>query len=137
MRPDRVGLSALLLSLAALGLSAPVSAQQSSLMGTVSDAESGAPVPQASVRLLDAAGTETLTNNAGRFIFQIPAGTYSLVVDVVGYRPQRSDNVRVSAGEATTFDITLESIAFELDPIVVTTGRTQAGEKVTRAPRPR
>lgn len=134
MRPHRVGLSALLLSLAALGLSAPVSAQQSSLMGTVTDAESGAPVPQASVRLLDAAGTETLTNNAGRFIFQIPAGTYSLVVDVVGYRPQRSDNVRVSAGEATTFDITLESIAFELDPIVVTTGRTQAGEKVTRAP---
>ena len=74
MRPHRVGLSALLLSLAALGLSAPVSAQQSSLMGTVTDAESGAPVPQASVRLLDAAGTETLTNNAGRFIFQIPAG---------------------------------------------------------------
>ncbi len=134
MRFPRVGLPALAFTVAALGLTVPAAAQQGTLMGSVTDAELGTPVPQAAVRLLDADGTQALTNNAGRYMFQIPAGTYSLVVEVVGYRQTRFDGIRVSAGEATTFDISLESTAFALDPIVVTAGRTQLGEKSTDAP---
>ncbi len=134
MRLQRVGLPALVFTVLAAVLHAPASAQQSTLMGTVTDLELGTPVPQAVVRLLGDAGTQTLTNNAGRYMFQIPAGTYSLVLEVVGYRQERFDGVRVAAGEATTFDISLESLAFALDPLVVTTGRTQFGEKSTEAP---
>ena len=134
MRLQRVGLPALVFTVLAAVLHAPASAQQSTLMGTVTDLELGTPVPQAVVRLLGDAGTQALTNNAGRYMFQIPAGTYSLVLEVVGYRQERFDGVRVAAGEATTFDISLESLAFALDPLVVTTGRTQLGEKSTEAP---
>ena len=64
MRFNRVGLPALVITLAAFGLAVPVAAQQGTLMGTVTDAELGTPVPQAAVRLLDGDGTQTLTNNA-------------------------------------------------------------------------
>ena len=133
MRMCRFIPTLLLLALPALGLTTQLSAQQATLVGTVTDAEFGTPVAQARVQVLGGSGVETLTNDQGSYTFQLPPGSYSLVFEVVGYPLTREDDVTVSAGGTTTFDVVLESTAFQLDPIVVTAGRSQVGEKETEA----
>lgn len=133
MRFDRVGLFALILSLSVFGLSTPLVAQQGSLTGIVTDTEFGVPVAQVRVQVLGGSGVETLSNDEGRYTFQLPPGSYSLVFESVGYRAARADNVRVSPGESNSFDMMLQSTAFALDPLIVTAGRTRLGEKETEA----
>lgn len=133
MRFDRVGPFALILSLSVLGLSTPLNAQQATLAGTVRDAEFGTPVAQARVQILGGSGVEALSNDQGRYTFQLPPGRYSFVIEAVGYLATRMDNVSVSPGQTASVDVMLESTAFALDPLVVTAGRTQLGEKETDA----
>ncbi|HCO14470.1 MAG TPA: TonB-dependent receptor, partial [Gemmatimonadetes bacterium] len=114
MRMCRFIPTLLLLALPALGLTTQLSAQQATLVGTVTDAEFGTPVAQARVQVLGGSGVETLTNDQGRYTFQLPPGSYSLLFEVVGYPLTREDDVTVSAGGATTFDVVLESTAFQL-----------------------
>lgn len=53
------------------------------------------------------------------FITAVPAGTYKIVVEYVGYKVQMSD-VSVTAGESVTQNFTLVEDALGLDEIVVT-----------------
>ncbi len=122
------------LTLAALTLALPglAAAQQGQLVGTVTDAENGRALSGAQIQVLGGAQRSMLTDDAGRYRLQLPPGTYSLFVQLVGYRDQRFDGVGVSAGQTTTYDIRLTSDAFELDQVVVTASRNE--EKETDAP---
>jgi hypothetical protein len=80
-----------------------------SIHGTVLD-PSGLAVPNATVQVAPAAGTPlTATTNAtGAYnLNNVPAGTYTIQVNVTGFAPYEKDMVVVAAGRALQLDLTL------------------------------
>ncbi len=115
-------------------LALPAAAQDGVLTGIVTDTETGLPIAQAQIQILGGGQSAGLISNAqGRYQATLPAGTYDLVVTILGYVGARYENVGVSAGATTTQDITLASTVLALDEIVVSASRS-APEKATEAP---
>ena len=90
----------------------PVSSQQNvgRILGTISDS-SGAVVPGAKVMVTDTATAlrqEMLTNQAGAYSFSdLPIGTYSLTVGLVGFQNYDRSNIVVISGQSVTIDVKL------------------------------
>ena len=107
-----LGLLAVLLMVPGL-----VFAQEGTVTGTVTDAETGEPLPGATVVVEDlgaASGAD------GQFtISNVPAGTYTLRATFVGYAAHE-EQIAVEAGEQTQVDISLRPDLAQLDEIVVT-----------------
>ena len=113
-----------------------LSAQEGTLAGTVSDLLTRAPVPLAQIQILGGGESQTvLTNDQGQYRVGLPAGTYDLVVEqVLSYRDERFSNVRVSAGETNTYDLSLTSDALALVGINVTVERSVDGQAPGHSP---
>ena len=111
-----------------------LSAQQGTLTGTVIDLLTGLPVPLAQIQILGGGEPQTvLANNQGQYRVGLPAGTYDLVVEeVLSYRDERFSNVRVSAGERNTYDLSLTSDALAVVGINVTVERSVDGQAADR-----
>lgn len=119
--------------LALVAFSVPAAAQQGLLTGRITDSETGQPVEAAQVQVLGGtASTGGLTNAQGVYRIQLAQGTYSILVEIVGYRPARYDGVRVGPG-TNTFDVTITSMVLELEGVVVSASRGTP-EKATEAP---
>lgn len=132
IRSEGPGIVALaVLVIASSFVPADAQAQQGTITGVVTDAETGAPVADAAVEALDAAGS-VASNAEGRFSLTVAAGTHSVVVTVIGYETTRVDGVRVEAGGTANLTISLRSQALLLNPVVVTASRRQ--EKALDAP---
>ena len=117
-----------------LVLALPAAAQEGMLAGTVTDAETGAPVAQAQIQILGGGGSRgTISGPDGEYQAELPAGTYDLVVQLLGYVGARFENVSVAGGGSTTYDVVLTSTVLALDEIVVSASRA-APEKATEAP---
>jgi outer membrane receptor for ferrienterochelin and colicins len=115
-------------------LAGPVAAQNGVLTGRLIDAETDGPVAQAQIQILGGGQSRGSTSNAqGRYQADLTPGTYDLVVQVLGYVGVRLDNVGVSAGETTEYDIILTPVVLALDGIVVSASRSTP-EKATEAP---
>jgi iron complex outermembrane receptor protein len=113
----------------------PLAAQEGTVAGRVVDEETGQPLAAAQVQVLGAAGEQTsgvLSENDGTFRIRLPAGSYSIVSTLVGYRQARVDGISVAAGQTTQVEISMTSTAFELNPVVVTASRRQ--EKILESP---
>ena len=96
----RLAVAGAWLGLALVGVE-PLRAQTGAISGQVIDADANTPLPDATVQVFQAGGSETagaLSREAGRFIFEVPAGTYSVVVTLLGYATWRTDGIVVSAG---------------------------------------
>jgi hypothetical protein len=88
------------------------------IAGTVVDAATGEPLPDANVLLADA-GTGTATNRAGQFtVAPVLAGKHRLVVTYVGYRTA-VDSVRVPPNGRDTIRVTLSRRVLDTDPVIV------------------
>jgi outer membrane receptor protein involved in Fe transport len=117
-------------------LPAAASPRDGRLIGRVVAARSLAPMGQVQISL---AGTElgTLTQSDGRFILaNVPAGTYELRVERIGYRSVTREVV-VTDGETTSVEISLDEEALSLDEIVVTgtagqARRREVGNSITQ-----
>ena len=59
-------------------------------------------------------------------------GTYTVVIQMLGYGERRIEGVQVQAGQASEVAVALDSRAIMLDPIQVTVGKK--AEKATEAP---
>ena len=111
----------------------PPAAQQTSrgsITGVVTQAATGQPLDQVSVRLL---GTSfgAVTNAQGRYtIPNISPSIYSMEAARIGLAPNRKEDIRVIAGQVTTVNFALEERTLVLST-VVTTGVTDpiAGAK--------
>ena len=112
-------------------LSTPLQAQQGTIDGQVTDAETGEPLSGAAVEALGAGGPQP-TNADGRFTLSVGAGSHSVVVSLIGYETTRVDGVDVATGATTEVVIAMRSQALLLNPIVVTASRRQ--EKALDAP---
>ena len=86
--------------------------------GTVVDAHTGEPLPQANV-LLASASTGTTTSPAGRFQFaSVLPGTHRLVVTYVGYATA-VDTIRVTPNRNRSVRIALEPRVLQGEPVIV------------------
>ncbi|MDP2955715.1 MAG: SusC/RagA family TonB-linked outer membrane protein [Longimicrobiales bacterium] len=104
---------------------APLEAQNpGTVTGVVRSAE-GLPLASAQV-YLEGTGIGGLTNQAGRYLLlRVPAGTYTVVAEVIGFTTQRRAGVVVVEGGSVTVDFTLRTQVLGLAGLVVT-GVTQA-----------
>lgn len=103
----------LLLSLAVLTLHA----QDKRISGSLIDRDTRDAVSLATVQLLRADSTMaagTITNDSGRFVLQAPAGTYTLRVSSVGYKPLLR---RVVVTEQR--DVALGTLVFNADAVML------------------
>ena len=101
-----------------LAMPAPVSAQDGTVSGTVTDAASQRPVGSVQVFLVGT-GLGTLSRDNGRFvILNVPAGDYTLRAERIGYTTAEAQ-ITV-AGGALQQDFSLAAQALGLDEIVVT-----------------
>lgn len=123
--------TAALLAALILALATPSSAQESTLRGTVRDAESGEPLPGANVRLShdgDTAPRGTATDTEGRFEFlRLAAGPWHIEVTFVGYEAYRA-----ALDDLSPLEINLRPAGFEINPITITASRR--AERVLDAP---
>ncbi len=116
-----------LLSLAAVS----ALAQTGRVTGTVSDA-SGRVVAGARVQLTGTRFAATCDTTGHYVLDSVPAGGYELRAQRLGSAPRLVPQVVVRAGEDTHVDVTLENVAFALEPMVTSGSRTP--EKITDAP---
>lgn len=75
------------------------------LAGTLIDATSGDPLAGATIL---AGTTGQVTDIAGKFFFELPAGEYVLQVRYIGYQPKKVNDVAVAAGQTRTLHLTLQ-----------------------------
>ena len=113
-----VATAAAVLLAVTLAMPAPVSAQDGTVTGTVTDAASQRPVGSVQVFLVGT-GLGTLSRDNGRFvILNVPAGDYTLRAERIGYTT--ADAQITVAGGALQQDFSLAAQALGLDEIVVT-----------------
>ena len=98
---------------------APLAAQTGSVTGSVSDAETGEPLPTAQVHI-PALNISVQSRDGGRFAMPVvPAGTHELQVNLLGYA-SLTETVTVVAGETLGLDLKVLSTAIQLEAFVVT-----------------
>ncbi len=90
-----------------------LSPEEFSITGKISLSVPGAPVPVADavITVLETGESVLSQSNGNYFITVLPAGTYTLVVDKVGYTSQTINNVAVVEGEITTVNVQLVTAA--------------------------
>src|SRR5256884_662274 len=130
----RVVRSPLVLPLLFFALAPPrsVSAQQTgTITGVVRAQETGAPLRDARVTI---AGTRfnARTDSAGQYtIADVPAGTYRMQAQIIGYGLGEVPGAVVMAGQTTTADFQLTQLAVALQEVVVVGYGTQVRRDVT------
>ena len=110
-----------------------VGAQSGQITGRVTDAESGAPISDVRVEARSG-GTirNALSAPSGTYrIAGLSDGEYVVSFSRIGYAAM-ADTVSVSGGGSVTVDMALSAIAVELNPTVISAGRTE--EKALEAP---
>jgi TonB-linked SusC/RagA family outer membrane protein len=135
---SRIGFRAILCAVAAVALwstgAGEAYAQETgTVQGIVLNVTTQQPVAGAQVAL---AGTRygMVTNQQGRFMMlNIPAGTYTLRVELMGFRAEPRQ-ITVTAGQATTANVSVEQTALRLGEIVVTTGVSGGAAEQAKVP---
>ncbi len=95
------------------------------IRGRVTDIESGAPLPGANVQVLQTV-RGAVADEKGDFIIEnLPPGTYSLKISILGYRALQLDHVAVQAGQEVSVSARLKSTPIEIDPMVISAGKTK------------
>jgi iron complex outermembrane receptor protein len=114
-----------------LGLAAvPGSAQTGTITGKVTEARSGQPVFAATANALSGLNivATARTGEDGTYRLAVPAGTYTVSIQRIGFVPGRQENVTVTAGGTATADIQITETVFQLERTVVSVARTPEGE---------
>lgn len=121
-------------------------AQDGKLSGTITDAETGDPIPGATVVLV---GTQqgAATNSEGQYvIIGIDPGTYDVRTSFVGYTTQVVEGLLVTSDRTTSLDFELttemiqgEEVIVEAEQVVVDQNQTTSrslvtGEEIARLP---
>ncbi len=110
----------LLLSLLILSvLPGTAAAQAGKIVGRVVDRSTARPIPNVSVLLQDESAGD-LSSMDGRFVLRtVPAGTHSVVVEMLGYANKTVTGVVVGTDSVTTLDILMEPAALRMGELVV------------------
>ena len=117
MRVRTAFVTAAAMLLLTLTLPPALSAQTGTIVGTVTDQQSGAAVTGV-VLILEGTDHTGLSRDDGRFVIAaVPAGERVIRVERIGYRPVRR-NVTIAPGGTAVVDFTLTPEPFSLDELV-------------------
>src|SRR5262245_8908329 len=111
-------LTSALFLIAALLAPSRAHAQAGTVTGRLTD-ESGAPLGGATVTIAEAKLGAISQMNGDFVIVGVPAGTYTVKVQLIGYRTT-SQSVTVGAGERASTDFKLVADPLKLEGVVVT-----------------
>ncbi len=90
--------------------------------GTIVDRDTQQPLPGANV-MLDGTNLGAATDMGGKFTIQnVPAGSYSVKVHMIGYKSQARANIHSLLNRATVVNIALEPTILTGTDVVVTAG---------------
>ena len=139
-------LSLLVVTLGLVALPCAAWAQNGKLSGTITDAETGDPIPGATV-LIPATSQGAATDEEGRYvIIGIDPGEYDVRVSFIGFATRVIEGIRVTSNRTTTLDIALAEEVVQGQEVVVeasrpvvdqnqTTSRSLVtGEEISRLP---
>lgn len=122
-----------LCALSLILISTPVVGQTGTVSGRLTEAGTQSAVSGAQVEAVGPSTRTVTSATDGRYrISNLPAGEYTLIINMVGYGERRVENVAVSAGQTTVVDAQLSVAAFDLNPIVVSASKRR--EKALDAP---
>ena len=98
------------------------SASAGNIEGTIIDRDTQQPLPGANV-MLDGTTLGAATDIQGHFIISnVPAGSYSVRVHMIGYKSQVRANIHALLNRGTTFNMALEPTTLAGSDVVVTAG---------------
>ena len=120
-----------------LAAASAADAQSGTLVGRVTQAESGNPIAGAQVQVLTGATRVAAgqTGEDGNYrIGNVPVGVYSVMVTRIGFAAKRTDGVGITAGGTTTANVVLAEVAARLNQVVTTATRGAEPEKVLDSP---
>lgn len=106
-----------------------LSAQNITLSGYVLDAKSGKPLKYANIRVANTT-LGTAANAEGKFIMQVPQGSYKIIVSYLGYK---SDSVTIKVVADKKFDCNLLPVSIKLNEITVLPKENPALAVIKRA----
>ena len=120
-------------ALVSIGVCASVAgAQAGQITGRVTDAETGSPVSDVRVEMRGGGTVRSaMTTPSGSFRTGLPAGDYVVTFARVGYAVA-TRTVNVGPGATVAVDVALTAVAIELNPTIISAGRTE--EKALEAP---
>jgi TonB-dependent receptor len=101
-----------------LVLPASVSAQTGVLDGIVVDGDLGEGLPGANV-IVAGTATGTATDFDGKYLLELPPGTYDISYSYIGYNTKTVNGIEISEGQTTTISVELSVDAVGLDEVVV------------------
>jgi len=94
---------------------------------TIRDAENGALLPRASVRLLHTSFGCMAASNGEFHLGDIPAGRYTLLASYLGYEDRVLENIELTAGQDYQVSLELHPLSLPIGEVVVTASmRSQA-----------
>lgn len=96
-----------------------MAATNSNIQGSVRDAQTGDPLPSASVVLMGTSFGAATDVNGMYTIRNVPPGSYTMRVTYIGYKDVEA-NVEVKEGESVTKDVKLEAVAVQGEVVTVT-----------------
>ncbi len=131
-RSRRFGLSLIVTLAVAVLSAAPAMAQEGTITGRVTDAATNQSLVSAQVFVVGTA-RGVLTNANGGYTLRIPAGTYTVRAQYIGYATAEQE-VTITAGGSQAVNFQLEVGGLVLDGIVVTGARTQRSAVETTVP---
>lgn len=120
-------------SLSVAVIASVAQAQTGTVTGTVTESRANQPVPGARVQALSATSVVAATQSRddGTFRLTLAPGSYTIVVNRIGYRPGNT-TVTVTAGGTATANVTMPEAVVELNPVVTVASRKE--EKALDAP---
>ncbi len=93
------------------------------IAGQVTDADNGQPLPGVNVYLEGTSLGAATDLDGFYYIINVPAGTYTLVVNYVGYGEQQISDVKVQIDLTTTINVELTAELLQTETVVVTAHR--------------
>ena len=105
------------------------------ISGNVIDAESGEPIPGASIRIEGTTLGNMAMPDGSYFIISIPPGEYSVTASCIGYISMTVQGVEVMSDRTTEVSFKLKASAIEMEGITVTAKRKPIEKDITSSVR--
>ncbi|MEW6750289.1 MAG: TonB-dependent receptor [Candidatus Latescibacterota bacterium] len=128
-------MSTVLAAVLVISASAVWGAVAGKLAGVVKDAQTGDPLPNANIVLVDSK-LGTVSDEKGRFfVLNVPPGTYSVRVTYIGYTAYQLEEVRISADLTTNLDVKMVPSDIQVEEVVIKAERPIIDQTATNAVR--